>query len=270
MKTALNDHLNPFPTTSEIEGIPVAAFPNPHSLFERLVLEAKRPEQSVIHPVNVNAFNMAAVNSRYREILKASDGIYCDGAGVVLASSLLGNPLPTRLTAADWFVEMLGYFAARDVSVYLLGGKPGVAERALDVVKASVPKHSVVGLHHGYMLSSPALEQQVIDEINRLQPDILIVGFGTPLQELWIDDNRHRLTGVSTILPLGATMDFISGEVPRCPQWMGEAGFEWLYRFLNEPERLMERYVVGNPWFLGRILFQRAGTVLSQPVSALF
>lgn len=252
MSDALHAPIEPFPATVEIEDIPVTAFPNPASLFERLVQESRTPGQSMVHYLNIHVANTAFSNPRLKQILQQSDLVYCDGAGIVLGSKMLGSPLPTRLTAADWFLEMLGYFAQKQCKVYLLGGDPGVPEQALQEIIEKVPNHTVVGAHHGYILSSQELQQQVFDEINALKPDILVVGFGTPLQEYWMDAHRHKIN-VPVIYAIGAVMDFVSQKVSRCPQWMGDAGFEWLYRLYTEPGRLGGRYVVGNPWFLTRI-----------------
>jgi N-acetylglucosaminyldiphosphoundecaprenol N-acetyl-beta-D-mannosaminyltransferase len=254
-QTTHSPHLAPYPPSSRIEGIAVAGFPNPESLFERIVQMSRLPGQKLVHYLNIHVANAAYTNPALKRCLQDSDLVYCDGAGIVVGSKLLGKPLPTRLTAADWFPQMLSYFAKAECSVYLLGGEPGVPEKALRVLDENIPGHSVKGVHHGYILKDAALEASVIEEINRLQPDILIVGFGTPLQEEWMQRNRHRIQ-VPTLYAIGAVMDFISGRVSRCPRWMGDAGFEWLYRLGTEPDRLLGRYVLGNPWFLSRIALQ--------------
>jgi N-acetylglucosaminyldiphosphoundecaprenol N-acetyl-beta-D-mannosaminyltransferase len=251
------------PATSIIEGIPVTGFPNPVSLFERLVRESRTPGQSIIHYLNIHVANTAFRDSDLKQALTHADLVYCDGAGIVLGSKILGQPLPTRLTAADWFIDMLRYFAQENRRVYLLGGEPGVPEKALDAIRMQVPRHTVVGAHHGFILKAPEDEQRVIEEINACRPDILIVGFGTPLQELWIKRNRAALN-VPVIYALGATLDFISGKVSRCPIWMGNVGLEWMYRLMVEPCRMASRYVIGNPWFLARIVWQVLKTRFSQ------
>jgi UDP-N-acetyl-D-mannosaminuronic acid transferase (WecB/TagA/CpsF family) len=128
MEDSVNAVIEPFPTLVEIEDIQVTGFSNPHSLFERLVLESRNPQQSVVHYLNIHVANTAYTDARLKAILKQSDLVYCDGAGIVLGSKLLGSPLPTRLTAADWFVDMLAYFSEKKCRVYLLGGDPGVPE----------------------------------------------------------------------------------------------------------------------------------------------
>jgi N-acetylglucosaminyldiphosphoundecaprenol N-acetyl-beta-D-mannosaminyltransferase len=250
----------PHPSTSMIEGIPVLGFVNPTSLFERLVQESRQARQTatqrIVHYLNIHVANSAVVNADLKSSLQAADIVYCDGAGIVVGSRWMGKPLPTRLTAADWFLDMLRYFAKAGLSIYLLGGKPGVPEQALDAILEQVPNHTVLGAHHGFILNNDELEASVIAEINALNPDIVILGFGTPLQERWIAKHKHSLK-VPMLYGIGAVMDFISGTVPRCPEWMGKNGLEWLYRLMVEPSRMVGRYVVGNPWFLARIAFQK-------------
>lgn len=238
-----------------IEGIPLTPFQSTQELFNRILAEIEHPGCSVIHYLNVHVVNQAHQQYWLKKILKKADLVYCDGAGIGLASMLLGASLLTRFPAADWFIDLIAQLSSNNHTVYLLGGAPGISEATCNILDEKQPGHLVVGNHHGYIIDDETLEQQVIDEINKLKPDLLVVGFGTPLQEYWIDSNRHRLQ-VSTIIGLGAVMDFVSGKASRCPKWMGDAGFEWLYRLLREPARLFERYVVGNPWFLSRIVIQ--------------
>jgi N-acetylglucosaminyldiphosphoundecaprenol N-acetyl-beta-D-mannosaminyltransferase len=247
------------PTSPEvvyIEGIPVSGFPDVSSFFGRLAEEIEKPGQSVLYYLNVHVANEATRRPTLKRILKQGSLVYCDGAGIVLASKIQGQPLPTRLTAADWFIDMLAMLAEGGHKVFLLGGEPGVAQQAMENVEKHLPGHTVVGMHHGYILDDPALEDAVIAQINAAQPDVLIVGFGTPLQEFWIDRNRDRLN-VSVVYAIGAVMDYLAGKVSRCPTWLGRAGLEWLYRLSVEPVRLFNRYVIGNPWFLGRIFYSQ-------------
>lgn len=196
---------------------------------------------------------MAHRQPRWKQILQQADVAYCDGAGIVWASLLQGTPLPTRLTAADWLPDLLAYMARAGKTIYFLGGKPGIAQKAMAALSRHVPQHTVVGMHHGYIHQNPALTQQVIAHINTVQPDLLIVGFGMPLQEYWINTYRHQLK-VPAIWAMGATLDYFAGKVPRCPQWMGTWGLEWLFRLGVEPRRMFQRYILGNPWFLSRIV----------------
>ncbi|WP_303674854.1 WecB/TagA/CpsF family glycosyltransferase [Vampirovibrio chlorellavorus] len=240
---------------SDIEGIGVDNISCLPALFERLRQEARRPGKSVFAALNIHIANIAHQNPTLRQFLQASDVVYCDGAGIVLASRLLGNPLPCRFTAADWLLDLWAYLSQHGITAFYLGGEPGIAEKALAQFEERMPQHTILGVHHGFILQDEALERQVIDRINALQPDVLFVGFGCPLQEMWIQRHQAALN-VSVFYPIGATLDYLTRKVPRCPAWMGENGLEWLFRFLVEPRRMFGRYIVGNPWFLWRIGWQ--------------
>ncbi|MDX2083993.1 MAG: WecB/TagA/CpsF family glycosyltransferase [Candidatus Melainabacteria bacterium] len=255
--------MNPFPQTSLVDGIAVDAFPDTQALFQRILHEIDRPGSSIVGYVNVHVANTAFRLPELKAFLRRASVVYCDGAGIVWGSRLLGEPpLPTRLTAADWLFELWDVLAQANKTVYFLGGSPGVAERAVgrylqqqQTEQATARPCPVVGVHHGYIGQNPELEASVLQEIERLKPDVLFVGMGTPAQERWILKNRQRLN-VPVIYPIGAVADFLAGEVSRCPAWMGAVGLEWLYRLWVEPKRMFGRYVVGNPWFLARISLQ--------------
>ncbi|MBK8189987.1 MAG: WecB/TagA/CpsF family glycosyltransferase [Vampirovibrionales bacterium] len=246
-----------YPACVNVEGVTIAAFQSEQSLFERIALEIRKPQQALITYVNAHVLNTAFRLPKLKRFLTRADVVYCDGAGIQWAARLAGQWLPRRLPAADWFLSFFRFMAKERLSIYLLGGEPGIAEKMLALLNAVAPRHSVIGFHHGYFVNDPAQERDVIDEINRLKPDLLIVGLGTPIQEFWVDKRRSQID-VGAILPLGAVMDYFTGRQPRCPQWMGDAGFEWLYRFSSEPRRLMGRYLIGNPWFMGRACLQAA------------
>jgi N-acetylglucosaminyldiphosphoundecaprenol N-acetyl-beta-D-mannosaminyltransferase len=113
-----------------------------------------------------------------------------------------------------------------------------------------------VAARHGFFQKSGPENEQVIVAINTFKPHLLIVGFGMPLQEAWIQANMNQIDA-RVIMPLGACLDFYTGRVPRGPAWLTNHGFEWLARLLTEPRRLWKRYLIGNPLFLYRVLKQR-------------
>lgn len=207
---------------------------------------------------NVHVLNTAYHDSELRRILNWADLVYCDGAGVKLGARLLGYHLPERMTGADWIHDLCQACQRTGITLYLLGGEPGVAEEAARVLTTRYSDLSVVGTHHGHYDHYGPENSAVIAEINALHPDVLLVGFGTPLQEKWIDRHFERLD-VPVVWAAGALVDFVTGKKPRAPRWMLNHGLEWLYRLWAEPSRLWKRYVVGNPLFIWRVLIQRLG-----------
>jgi N-acetylglucosaminyldiphosphoundecaprenol N-acetyl-beta-D-mannosaminyltransferase len=205
---------------------------------------------------NAHTLNVAYQDTEYRGILKSAGLVYCDGGGVVLGARLLGKHLPGRMTGADWIYPLARICAEEGVSLYFLGSKTGVAEIAAMKLQALYPDLAVVGTHEGYIASSFDKSLRAIAAINQAAPDILLVGMGTPLQEKWIATYRERIQA-PVCWAVGALFDFVAGVVPRAPRWMLDHNMEWLFRLMMEPRRLSERYLVGNPLFVYRVLKDR-------------
>ncbi len=177
----------------------------------------------------------------------------------MLAARILGRRIPERIAITDWVWRLAGFAERENLSLFFLGAQPGIAERAAACLKEKYPNLKVVGTHHGYFDQHPeALENEaVLKEINASRPDILLVGFGMPLQERWLMRNWDRIDA-HVALTGGAVFDYVSGELKRGPRILTNNGSEWLARLLIEPKRLWRRYVLGNPLFLLRVLKQRA------------
>jgi N-acetylglucosaminyldiphosphoundecaprenol N-acetyl-beta-D-mannosaminyltransferase len=230
-------------------------------LLQRMSGLASRDSASVISNVNVHAMNIAAEQKWFRDYLNKSDLVFCDGFGVWMGAILQGKRIRNRYTPPDWIEEFtkLNKSAFR---FFFLGSKEGVAERAAQALLKKNPNFKFSGAQPGFFNKNveSAENQAVIENINAAQTDVLLVGFGMPLQEKWITENRTRLA-VKLILPVGALFDFLAGEVRRPPKWMTEHGLEWLGRLMIEPRRLWRRYILGNPIFLWRVLLEKFNLV---------
>ena len=141
--------------------------------------------------------------------------------------------------------------AEKGYSIFLLGGKPGIAEQAGKNIGNAYGVH-LAGTAHGYF-NHQTESSEVIETINKSGAAILLVGFGAPLQEKWISLHRHELKP-DVLMGVGGLFDFYSGTISRAPDWIREIGLEWIYRMLQEPGRMWRRYVVGNPLFLYRVM----------------
>jgi N-acetylglucosaminyldiphosphoundecaprenol N-acetyl-beta-D-mannosaminyltransferase len=210
--------------------------------------------------VNVHGLNLAYKYRWLRDFLNQADLVFCDGAGVMLAARILGSRIPQRITYADWMWQLAEFATPRGWSFFFLGGQPGVAQQAADRLQARYPGLRIAGSYHGYFDKTPgsAENEAVIRAINIAKPDLLIVGFGMPLQEHWLMENWNRVAA-HVALTGGAVFDYVSGEVRRAPSWMTDHGLEWLGRLVIEPRRLWRRYLIGNPLFLWRVIQQRYG-----------
>jgi N-acetylglucosaminyldiphosphoundecaprenol N-acetyl-beta-D-mannosaminyltransferase len=208
--------------------------------------------------VNANCLNLLYEDAVLRGFFGDADLVFCDGSGVMLAARLLGSRIPERITYADWAWRLAAFAEAEELSLFLLGAGPGVAEKAAQELRSRHPDLHIAGVEHGYFDHTPGSPENeaLLQRVNAARPDILIVGFGMPLQERWLMENRHRIdAGVA--LTGGAVFDYVSGNLRRGPRLLTDNGFEWLARLLVEPRRLWRRYLIGNPLFLLRVLGQR-------------
>lgn len=202
---------------------------------------------------NIHTMNLAKKDPVYREMLFRADLVYCDGVGVVLGARVAGIRIPGRLTAADFIDDLCHRFTDEGRSIFILGGEPGVAKRAAEILEARCPGLRVAGTHHGYFKRTGEENEAVVDMIAEKKPDCLFVGMGSPSQEAWVLSHRERL-GAPLAWCVGATFDFVVGKVHRAPSWMRRFHLEWFHRFLMEPRRMFFRYAVGNPSFLLRMV----------------
>jgi N-acetylglucosaminyldiphosphoundecaprenol N-acetyl-beta-D-mannosaminyltransferase len=226
--------------------------------LHREVVRLARRRRGVVLNVNAHCLNLLYGDDGLRRFFAAADVVFCDGAGVRLAARILGDRLPERITYADWLPRLAALAEERGLTLFFLGGRPGVAEEAACRLPESHPELKIVGVRHGYFdhrAGSPE-NKTVLAEINTASPDVLLLGLGMPLQERWLMENLQDLDfGVA--LTGGAVFDYASGRLRRGPRLLTDNGFEWLARLLVEPRRLWRRYLLGNPLFLVRVLAQR-------------
>lgn len=238
---------------ARVLGLPVARLTTAE-FIERVATAAGERRCWRIGYVNAANFNLAGDDARFAETLRSFDLVYADGQAVVWASRFLGDPLPERINAGDFIEPFCEACAGRSLRLYLLGSKPGVAERAAQYLSARIARLQIVGCHHGYfdLGESP----RIADEIARCAPHVVLVGMGAPRQEFWTAEHA-ALLNAGVVWCVGALFDYLAGETPRAPVWMRRAGLEWLFRLAVEPRRLWRRYLIGNWRFLWRVLRAR-------------
>ncbi len=209
---------------------------------------------------NVYSFNLAYQHKWLRDFFNQADIVRLDGAGVRLGAKILGHTTPKRMTWADFAWQLAELAQQHAFTMFLLGARPGIADKAAARLQERFLNLQIVGTHHGYFDKTPGSpeNQAVIQAINAVKPNILILGFGMPLQERWLMENWEHIEANVTLTG-GAVFDYVSGELHRAPRWMTDHGLEWLGRLIIEPRRLWRRYIVGNPLFLYRVLKQRLG-----------
>jgi len=222
-----------------------------HAVIQHIV---KNQKKALIAHVNAHGLNVADSYTWFAEFLNSADYVFCDGHGVMLGARMLGLRIPEKITYADWLPELAEMCATEKFSLFLLGGRIGIAKRAADNLAAAYPGLEIVGTHHGYFEKHRNDEgnRRLIECINDAKPNILVVAFGMPLQESWLRENWEDIDA-NIALTAGAALDYASGQLRRPPAWMSRCSLEWLGRLFIEPRRLWRRYLVGNPMFILRI-----------------
>lgn len=204
---------------------------------------------------NAHTLNNTVADACVRAMLDRSI-VFNDGIGVDIASRLLfGQTFPENLNGTDFVPEYLKRTRHRH-RIFLLGGRPGIAEKAAARLAMLAPQHAIAGCCHGYMPDSETNE--VVATIRRSGADILLVAMGNPQQEAWLDAHLKD-TGCKLGFGVGGLFDFLAEVVPRAPRWVQSARIEWAFRLAQEPGRLWRRYLVQMPIFLLRVGRQWAG-----------
>jgi N-acetylglucosaminyldiphosphoundecaprenol N-acetyl-beta-D-mannosaminyltransferase len=218
--------------------------------IERIKDYIKTKRAGIIVTPNAEIIMNAQTRKELKNAINTADISFPDGIGVLIASKILKSPLADRTAGYDLLIKMLQLAQEERLSIYLLGGVPGVAEDAARILSRKFPNLITAGTMHGYF--DEDAEKRVIEDINKKTPDMLIVGMGSPKQELFMSRFRHVLKcGVA--IGVGGSLDVISGRVQRAPVFMQKAGMEWLFRLLVQPARI--KRVGALPLFLLKVIF---------------
>lgn len=225
----------------------------------REILSTEHVRPAVITTVNAQFVYLAHLHPRFAALLEHSDLNVADGMSLVFASRLLQHPLPERIAGVDLTSDLCSLAAEQGFSAYLLGGSTGAAEDAAAHLRKQFPLLRIAGTDCPpvWFEESPALAAQVLRKIQAVHPDVLLVCFGAPKQEYWIEKNIAALP-IKLAVGLGCSFDVLSGRAARAPEWMQKAGLEWLFRLCSEPHRLWRRYLMSNSYFLWTVLVQSA------------
>lgn len=243
----------------------------PVAVFGLSVLSAS-PEQAIAallgRPkcraafVNAHCINMAHRDPTYRAALESADVLLPDGIGMDIAARLHGTAFAANLNGTDLCPLLLAEAARRGASVFLLGGRNGVAADAAKALGAALPDLRIVGIRDGYSGAAP---EGAIPAINDSGADILLVAMGVPIQDIWLAQHAQALRP-KLVIGVGALFDFLAGRVPRAPLWVRKTRLEWVWRLAMEPRRMFGRYVIGNVAFLVRAVRAARQNQTGQPV----
>lgn len=199
---------------------------------------------------NAEILHYALQDPAYQALLNRACLVIPDGAGAVMGSKILGKPLKGKVAGIDFADHLCGRMAKSGQRLYLLGGKPGIAEAAAQQLRNRHPGLMICGTHDGYF-DRP---EPVIAAINEARPDVLFVCMGAPKQEWFMEAHLNELVP-RFMIGLGGSLDVFSGTLRRAPVWVRQCSLEWLYRILQDPARL--RRSASRPKFIWACVKER-------------
>jgi N-acetylglucosaminyldiphosphoundecaprenol N-acetyl-beta-D-mannosaminyltransferase len=208
---------------------------------------------------NPHSLEVARRDPIFHKAIQKADLVVPDGAGIVLASKILGGTIRERVTGSDLFHGLSRRLCRRGGGrCFFLGSTPSTLKLIRKRMAEAYPEIDVVGMYSPPFTPRfrPEETREMVERVNHARPDILWVGMTAPKQEKWIFENREKLA-VPLAAPIGAVFDFFAGNVKRSQTSFQKLGMEWLPRLLKQPRRLWKRNFVSNPAFLARVLHRR-------------
>lgn len=214
-----------------------------------LYMEEEKEEAKIVFTPNPEFVMNALKDEKFMDILNNSDLNIADGIGVVICSKILGSPLKERVAGYDLVQNIFSIIKNQEKTVYFLGASEKIIEEAKNRMEAKYRGLKIVGFHNGYF--SEYEEYLIIEEINKLKPDLLLVGLGCPRQEKWIYDNKNKIN-TRVMIGVGGSFDVMSGNIKRAPNIFIKANLEWFYRLITQPTRF--KRMLKLPLFLIEVI----------------
>ena len=209
-------------------------------------------DEGILFTINPEHLYQLQRSHEFAEAYANATYVSCDSIYVYRAIQLLGRRIEHRASGSDIVPAFWRKHADNPaIKIFLLGAKPGVAQKARARINQSVGREIVVGAHGPSFafLDDEEETSAAIEMINSSGATCLIVGLGAPKQEIWINRNRNRMPGVKVYMGVGATIDYEADAVRRAPKWMRHNGLEWIYRVATEPRRYVRRYARNTEFF---------------------
>ncbi len=219
-----------------------------HAALNRIEQVVDEGGHHLVATVNPEFVMRARVDQDFARVLESADLCLADGSGVVWAARRQGCAIREPVTGVDLIPLLAAMCARRHFRLFLLGAAEGVATDLASRLQAEHP-----GLEVAAHAGSPAASSdgETVALITSYRPHVLLVAYGHPNQELWIDRMRDSL-GVAVAMGVGGAFDYLTGRVPRAPAWMRRAGLEWLFRLIRQPWRIRRMAVL--PIYAVRVL----------------
>ncbi|WP_205700238.1 WecB/TagA/CpsF family glycosyltransferase [Erysipelothrix sp. HDW6A] len=209
------------------------------------IIQRRVPTQHVV--INASKINLMNKDEELTNIINSCPIINADGASILWAAKKLGVSLKERVTGIDLFEELLKLSNVKKYRIFLFGAKQEVVEKVKQIIEEKYPNVVIAGIKNGYFDQSK--EQEIVDMIKESKADMLFVAFSSPKKEFWVNKYLQEMD-IPFCMGVGGSFDVVAGVTKRAPEWMQKSGLEWFYRFIQEPGRLFNRYIIGNLKFV--------------------
>ena len=220
-------------------------------ITKKLIKESNNSCEIIVAP-NTEFVMCAQKDEEFFNILKKAKLATPDSIGIMIGAKLQKKKFKQRIPGQAYFREVIRRAEKEGWSIYILGGTEEVVEKAVANVKNDFPKVNIIGYHEGYFTKDS--EEEVIKQINDLQPNVLFVAMGAPKQEKWIYNNKNKLK-VDVAAGQGGTLDYEAGRIKRAPKFIQRIGMEWFWRLMLQPSRIVRMRVL--PLFLIKLILKK-------------
>lgn len=219
---------------------------------ERIIENIEKRNHIYQVSINASKINLIDDDPRLKDIISRADLVNADGMSIIWAAKILKVPIKHRVTGVDLFYKLLDISEQRGYSIYFLGATEESIEEMISLLKKNHPLLKIAGYHDGYYKDS----ELIAEEIKEARPDILFLGFSSPKKEIWIEEHQQKIN-VPFVMGVGGSFDIYSGKTKRAPAALQKVGMEWFYRFIQEPVRMFDRYIIGNILFVKKVFKEK-------------
>ena len=211
-------------------------------------------DKGVHHVITLNPYKLMRIksNNDLRLISDKADMHIVSGAGIEWAAKLLKKPIKERIPLLSFMMEIVRISETKEFSIFLVGAKPEITEKAFFNIRKSFPNIRIVGRHGGYF--DAEREKSVIEAIRKSEANIIFVGLGFPKEDKWIYKYKNEFKN-TVLISVGGSIDIVSGEIRKAPPYFMEKGLDWFYRIISRPWRIGR--LIRTALFFIMVLFKR-------------
>ena len=203
-----------------------------------------------IHHTVVNASKIVLMqkDKNLNNSVLEANLINADGQAAVWGARLLGKCIPERVTGIDLMEKLIAISSKKKYKCFFFGAEESIVVKVVEKYSSLYSENIIAGYLNGYY--SKEEEIQIVKEIVNSRANILFVAITSPKKEIFLNKYKEELKNINFIMGVGGSFDVVSGKIKRAPKFMQKTGFEWLFRFLQEPKRMWKRYLLGNIQFI--------------------